>query len=88
MFLLVRNIQKSKEIFSQVLVAPEDLLGDQAQIKKDLTVLPENAGLESSRLVRAECVRQRNEVAIILGIISPLLSLSAIYSEQTWSLIG
>jgi hypothetical protein len=27
-------------------------------------------------LVRAECVRQRNEVAIKLGIISPLSSLS------------
>ena len=42
-------------------------------------------------LVRAECVRQRNEVAIILGIIfssSLSLSLSAICSEQTWSLIG
>ena len=38
-------------------------------------------------LVRAECMRQRNEVAIILGIISPL-SFSTTCSEQTWSLIG
>ena len=41
-------------------------------------------------LVRAECVRQRNEVAIKLGIISPppLLSLRAFCYEQTWSVIG
>ena len=39
-------------------------------------------------LVRAECVRQRNKVAIILGIISVLSLCSAICSEQTWSLIG
>ena len=38
-------------------------------------------------LVRVECVRQRNEVAIILGIIFSSL-FSAICSEQTWSLIG
>ena len=30
---------------------------------------------EDELLVRAECVRQRNEVAIILGIISPYLFL-------------
>ena len=48
-FLLVRNIQKSKDIFSQFLVTPEGLLGDQAQIKDDLTVLPENIVLESSK---------------------------------------
>ena len=46
-FLLVRNIQKSKEICSQFLVTLEGLLGDQAQIKDDLTVLPENIVLES-----------------------------------------
>ena len=42
------------------------------------------------QLVWAECVRQRNEVAIKLGIISPppLSLFSAICSEQTWSLIG
>ena len=40
--------------------------------------------------VRPQCVRQRNEVAIILGIISPLSSSSlwAFCSELTWSLIG
>ena len=41
------------------------------------------------KLVRVECVRQRNEVAIILGIIfSFSLSLRTFCSEQTWSLIG
>ena len=46
-FPLVRNIQKSKEICSQFLVTVEGLLGDQAQRKEDLTVLPENVALES-----------------------------------------
>jgi hypothetical protein len=46
---LVRNIQKSKEICSQCFVTPEGLLGDQAQIKEDLSVLPENDVLESSK---------------------------------------
>ena len=50
-FLLVRNIQKSKEIFSQFLNTLEGLLGELAQIKEDLTVLPENVVLESSKLV-------------------------------------
>ena len=48
-FLLVRKILKSKEIFSQFSVTPEGLLGDQAQRKEDLTVLPENVVLESSK---------------------------------------
>ena len=47
MFLLVRNIQKSKNILTQLLVTTEGPLGDQAQIKDDLTVLPENIVLES-----------------------------------------
>ena len=50
MFILVRNIQKSKEIFSQFLVTPEGLLGAQAQIRNDVTGMPENIGLESSKL--------------------------------------
>ncbi len=45
---MVRNIEKSKEIFSQFLVTPEGLLGAQVQIKDDLTGMPENIGLESS----------------------------------------
>ncbi len=49
-FLLVRNIQKSKEIFSQSLVTPEGLLGAQAQIRNDVTGMPENIGLDSSKL--------------------------------------
>ena len=44
-FLLVRNIQKSKEIFSQFLVTPKGLLEAQTQIMDDLTGMPENVGL-------------------------------------------
>ena len=35
-------------MFSQFLVTPESLLGEQAQIKDDLTGMPENIVLESS----------------------------------------
>ena len=49
-FLLFRNIQKSKEIFSQFLVTPKGLLGAQVQIKDDLTGMPENIGSEPSKL--------------------------------------
>ena len=48
-FLLVRNIQKRKEIFSQFLVTPGGLLGPEAQMKDDLTGMPENIGLEASK---------------------------------------
>ena len=48
---MVRNIQKSKEIFSQFLVTPEGLLEAEAQIKDDLTDMPDNTGLESSKFI-------------------------------------
>ena len=48
--MLVRNIQKSKDIFSQFLVTPEGLLSNQAQIKDDLTLLPESIVLNHQNL--------------------------------------
>ena len=47
--------------------------------------LPFAGEIVHRKLVRAKCVRQRNEVAIKLGNISPLW---AFCSEQTWSLNG
>ena len=47
---MVRNIQKSKDIFHIFVVTQEGLLGNQAQIKEDLTVLSENVVSEPSKL--------------------------------------
>ena len=46
---MAQHPDTSKEFFSQFLVTPEGLLGAQAQIKDDLTGMPENIGLESSK---------------------------------------
>ena len=50
--------------------------------------LPQLVDAIDLMLVRAECVRQRNEVAIKLGIISLSSIFRAFCSEETWSLIG
>ena len=47
LFLLVRNIQKSEDIFTQFWVPQLRLLWDQAQSKEDCIILPENVVLES-----------------------------------------
>ena len=48
------------------------------------TFLQEGVVLGLCKLVRAECVRQHNKVAIILGIISLLSSLQAFCSEPPY----
>ena len=42
--------RKANNLFSQFLVTPEGLLGAQAQIKDDLTGMPENIGSDPSKL--------------------------------------
>ena len=41
------------------------------EMKKQRCIANSNKSIKSPSGVRVECVRQRNEVAIILGIISP-----------------